>query len=80
MPRISFEEVTAQVVAQVTPGITHNELLSKLDAQYHPHLRRIVAAGDLVARAESVANGKPVVRYYLPEAVPSAPANEGGDA
>lgn len=71
MPRLSFDDVTAAVVAQVTDGITHADLVERIDPQHRSHLARVVSAGAIQARAESVANGRPVVRYYLPGSAPA---------
>jgi hypothetical protein len=65
MPRLSLDQVQAAITDQVTDGITHAELLAKLDSQYHPHLRSVVSSGAIVARVETQPDAAPVLRYYL---------------
>lgn len=65
MPRLSIDQVQAAIIDQVTDGITHAELMAKLEPQYHPHVRSVVSSGAVVARVETQPDAAPVLRYYL---------------
>lgn len=72
MPRMSYDEVRGVITAHVPDeGITHTELVARLEREGHaalvPQIAALVARGDLVAQVVATTPDTPARLVYTPK-------------